>query len=790
MFSKIKAIHFINAILIFLLLWYWFSLPRELFKVPMSTIIEDTSNNLLAAQIADDGQWRFPENSVVPEKFAKALILFEDKRFYKHGGFDALALSRAFYQNFKAGEIVSGGSTITMQVIRASRSNPPRNMYEKIIEIILATRLELRYSKKKILSLYASHAPFGGNVVGLDAASWRYFGKSSNQMSWAEASLLAVLPNSPALIHPGKNRTLLLNKRNRLLQQLMNTNVIDSIAYSLALNEPLPDKPKPMPQLAPHLLTRLINDGKKGNRIITTIDLALQERISEIATYHYKKLRHNGIYNLGILVIEVESGNVLAYIGNSIDEEDEDNQHQVDMIMAKRSPGSTLKPLLFAMMVNDGELLPNQLVADIPTQIGSYCPQNINLTYDGAIPARRALARSLNVPAVRLLNKYGIEKFNFNLRRLGISTLNKPATHYGLSIILGGSEVMLWDMAGVYASMARVLNHFNNYNSRYSQKDWHAPVYDYKKQKKANEKDFYEQSSLLGAASIYATFEAMVDVSRPDIDQNWRYFSSTQKIAWKTGTSFGNRDAWALGCNKKYVVAVWAGNADGEGRPNLQGLTCAAPMLFDVFSLLPRNAWFDAPFDDMIKAAVCHHSGFRMSPACEKADTLWIPKIAENSAACPYHQIVHLDKTSQYRVHSECESIANMLHKKWFVLSPGMEHYFRFKNASYAVLPPYRKDCLNIDNSNNMELIYPKSIAKIFIPVDIDGKPGNVIFEIAHRHPETPVHWHIDNQYITSTNNFHNIAINLPYGKHQLIAIDQNGEVLTRDFEIINEKNK
>lgn len=779
----------IGSVLFCIFLWYWLSLPRQLFKHPLSTIIQDSTGNLLAAQIADDGQWRFPENNEIPEKFAKALILYEDKRFYYHKGFDAFAFARAFQQNFKAGKIVSGGSTITMQVMRLSRNNPPRTLYEKIIEIILATRLEMRYNKKKILSIYASHAPFGGNVVGLDAASWRYFGKSSMHLSWAEACLMAVLPNSPSLIHPGKNRNILLNKRNKLLQHLLLTNTIDSITYALALQEPLPDKPKPMPQYAPHLLTRVINDGKKGKRIISTLDLAFQERVSEIASYHYKKLRHNDIYNLGILVIEAESGNVIAYVGNSIDDADEINQHDVDMIMAKRSPGSTLKPLLYAMMVNDGELMPNQLVADIPTQIGSYCPQNINLTYDGAIPAKRALARSLNVPAVRLLNKYGIEKFNFNLRRLGISTLNKPASHYGLSIILGGSEVMLWDMAGVYASMVRVLNHFNTYNSRYSQKDWHFPSYEIKKEVQPNETDFYEQSSLLSAASIYVTFEAMVDVSRPDVDQNWRYFSSTQKIAWKTGTSFGNRDAWALGCNKKFVVAVWAGNADGEGRPNLQGLTCAAPVMFDVFSILPKSEWFTMPYDDMIKTAVCHHSGFKMSLACEKADTVWIPKSAENSSACPYHQIVHLDKTGHYRVHSDCESVGNMLHQKWFVLPPTIEYYFRFKNAAYITLPPYRKDCMNTNN-RNMELIYPKAIAKIYIPVDIDGKSGKVVFEIAHRHPETPIHWHIDKQYITTTNYFHNVAVNLSFGLHQLNAIDQNGEILTRNFEIINEKNK
>ncbi|MFZ4399506.1 MAG: penicillin-binding protein 1C, partial [Bacteroidales bacterium] len=599
------------VVLLVLLLIFWFSQHKPLFKDPNSTVLRDKNGELLGAKIAADGQWRFPETENVPDKFAKAIVQFEDKHFYHHPGFNPVSMIRAVYLNIKNRKIVSGGSTISMQLIRLSRKNKSRTIFEKIIETLLAMRLELTYSKSEILRLYASHAPFGSNVVGIDAAAWRYFGVSANNLSWAEISTLAVLPNSPALIYPGKNHSKLFEKRNRLLNNLFKQKIIDQTTCDLSKNEILPAKPFHLPQLSPHLLERAVNEGKGGQNILSTIDIHIQENVNEIIELHHRLLQANEIHNAAALVLDVNTGNVLAYTANTPSQSGKEHGNDVDIILAPRSTGSILKPYLYAAMLNDGLLLPTTLIPDIPMQIGGFVPENYNLTYDGAVPARQALARSLNIPAVKMLQSYGVEQFYTLLKKLGMTTLIKSSSHYGLSLILGGAEARLWDLAGIYASMGRTLNHFNNSQGKYDKTDFHPPLFI--KSDESNKKKTNTQSSYLDAASIWLALEAMVEVSRPDEELQWQQFSSSARVAWKTGTSFGNRDAWSIGVTPEYIVAVWVGNASGEGRPGLTGLGCAAPILFDIFKVLKPRNWFSIPESEMVEIPVCRYSGYRAS---------------------------------------------------------------------------------------------------------------------------------------------------------------------------------
>ena len=320
---------------VFLLLCvYYFMLPKELFHDPYSTVLEDSAGELLSASIAADGQWRFPETVAVPEKFSESLIRYEDKRFRNHPGVDVLSLGRAFIQNIKKGSVVSGGSTISMQVIRLSRKGKPRTVLQKIIEIALATRLELRYSKDEILSLYASHAPFGGNVVGLEAACWRYFGRDPQELSWGEAALLAVLPNAPSLIHPGKNRGRLKAKRDLLLEKLKDAGTIDAFTCALSKDEPIPEEPQPLPRYARHLLSRTSQEGYAERKVQTTIQSSLQLRVEQIVNDHHQRLKGNQIFNAAAMVVEVSTGNVLAYVGNTDVKEKGNYSEAVDVITA------------------------------------------------------------------------------------------------------------------------------------------------------------------------------------------------------------------------------------------------------------------------------------------------------------------------------------------------------------------------------------------------------------------------------------------------------------------------
>ncbi|MDX2246155.1 MAG: penicillin-binding protein 1C [Bacteroidia bacterium] len=787
------------SLLFLLAIWFAFSLPSSLFNDPVSTVVLDRNGSLLGARIAADGQWRFPKPDSVPEKFAQSLIVFEDKRFYSHPGVDPLALARAVRLNFSHKGIVSGGSTLTMQVIRLSRKGQSRSFLEKLKEMFLAMRLELRLSKAEILRLYAANAPFGGNVVGIDAASWKYFGREAYKLSWSESATLAVLPNAPSLIHPGKNREILLAKRNRLLRRLYETGVIDSTTARLAQLEDLPEKPLPIPSYAPHLLEQihLENEGEKKEKTLTrtTLQQSVQIQASDIVRRRYTHFQQNGIHNAAALILEVETGDVVAYVGNTPCEEGE-NGCAVDLVMSRRSTGSIMKPFLFASMLNDGELLPGMLVPDIPSHYSGFSPTNYDRTYSGAVPARRALSRSLNIPAVRLLKDHGIAKFLDILRDWGITSLNRSADDYGLTLILGGGEASLWELAGVYASMSRTLANYREYNGRYDPAGFHSPNYYQEKsvpRLDPSKFDRLQKEGRVSAAAVWFTFEAMVAVTRPENESFWENFSSSDRIAWKTGTSYGNRDAWAVGCTPEYVVAVWVGNADGEGRTGLTGATAAAPVMFDLFNTLGyQQSWFSPPLDEMIQVPLCRQSGHRVQENCTEADTTWIPLSGIRTPLCPYHERINLDRTGTFRVHSDCESPLNMQQRSFFILPPVQEVYYRSRNPDYILLPDYREDCQvsGLAAGRMMAVVYPGNNARIYVPTELDGKPGSTVFEVAHRDRTAQIYWHIDEDFMGMTKEIHEMSLNPPPGKHLLTLIDNRGESLSIAFEILSESEK
>ena len=775
------------------LLLYAICLPRQLFVDPVSVVLEDRRGQLLGARIAADGQWRFPASDSVPARYAACVVEFEDRRFWYHPGVDPVGIGRALVQNSRSGGVISGGSTLTMQVLRMSRRPKSRGIWQKLVEVILATRLELRCSKAEILGLYADHAPFGGNVVGIEAASWRYFGKQPSLLSWAESAVLAVLPNSPSLLHLGRNRGALLAKRNRLLDRLAATQKIDATTCRLAKEEPLPDAPLALPRLAPHLLDRAAIDlkDKKGaarSRVHSTLDATLQAQVNQVLQRHHNNLVGNDIHNLAAIVIEVETGGVLAYVGN-VPGAGPDFGEEVDIIRAARSTGSILKPFLYAAMLNDGELLPNALVLDVPTELNGYRPENFKETYDGAIPARRALSRSLNIPFVRLLGNYGLDKFHRQLQRIGITTLSHPASYYGLTLILGGAEGSLWDIAGAYTSMSRTAGHYYTYEGRYDPRDWRPPHYLVSQKTPPTAAGRRSKTpTIFGAAACWSAFDAMQEVERPDSEGNWEYFQSSRRVAWKTGTSLGFRDAWAVGTTPKYVVGVWVGNANGEGRPGLIGVEVAAPVLFDIFNLLPAEShWFDPPYDQMSHIPTCTQSGYRATELCP-TDSVWAPVAGLRFGACPYHQLVHLDTTARFQVAADCEQPNKMQHRPWFVLPPVEAYYYRVKHPDYVSVPPFRADCLSAATGRAapMQLIYPNAFTRIYVPVNLDGSRSQIVFEVAHQAAETVIYWHLDNEYVGTTRQFHKMTMQPKTGRHTLTVVDANGYRISQDFEVVD----
>jgi penicillin-binding protein 1C len=434
-------------------------------------------------------------------------------------------------------------------------------------------------------------------------------------------------------------------------------------------------------------------------------------------------------------------------------------------------------------MLNENRILPASLLEDIPTRIGSYGPKNFSLSYDGLVPANQAIARSLNVPAVKLLQDYSAKKFHQRLKQLGFTTFTQPTEHYGLSLILGGGEARLWEIAGAYNSMGRALMRYSNIRQRYAANSY-RPLH-YLKTAEEEEIHSHLRSDLLGAASIYYTFGAMTELLRPQDYVGWMQFLSKNRIAWKTGTSFGFRDAWAVGLDARYTVAVWVGNADGEGRPELTGTAAAAPLLFSIFNVLGAKQWFQKPTSDLVKIKVCVQSGYKASQVCDRTQLMDYPRGAEKTKPCPFHKLLHFDETGTYRVNSNCYPVNKMKHLAWFVPSPAQEYFYRQHSADYKPLPPYLAGCENELVQNQMEIIYPAEGFRIYVPVDQSGEHSRCILKATHKDPSATIFWHLDGSYVGSTQKFHQLAVLPGPGPHLLHLTDNAGESAQCRFEML-----
>lgn len=736
-------------------------IPVPRFETSFSTVVTDVNRNLLGARVADDGQWRFPATNCYSEKYLRCVLEYEDKYFFLHPGFNPVSFVDAAVDNIRAGCVLRGGSTITMQVVRLSRNGKTRTFKEKIIEVILAMRLEIRYSKKEIFDLYAAHAPFGGNVVGIDAAAWRYFNTTPDRLTWSEAATLAVLPNSPSLVNPSKGRDELKRKRDALLTSLCKSTsylpkkfkneTFDEEDFELSLLENIPPKPYDLPTLAFHFVCET-EKNHKGENTVSSINYEIQAKVNEIAKKHYNTNSANGIENIGIYIIDFQEQKTIAYIGNHLGAKD---AAMVDMVKAQRSTGSILKPFLYAACLDEGLLLPTMILPDVPINLSGYTPQNYTGEYSGAVPADVALQKSLNTPFVHLLRQYSVPKFHHLLKELGLSGIVFEPDHYGYSLILGGAEASLFDIVNAYGSMANKL-YYDSVNVPFSK------------------------------TSIALTFEAMRGLNRPNDQAGWRYFASSKKIAWKTGTSFGFKDAWAVGITSRYVIGVWCGNADGEGRPGLTGSSVAAPVLFDVVNILNDGV---SPIENIdeneeMPVEVCAESGLPKSQYCTETMTIKMPKTEIMTGVCPYHKKVFLDKTHQYQVFPDCYNINNEDFEIYYSLPPVMEWFYRKTNPLYRSLPPVMPGCNTEKQESVMSFIYPEEAASLIIPKGIKGDRQSIIFEIAHRNPKKRVYWTLNEKSLGVTSNIHQMPINSEPGSYILRCVDEDGNEISRNITI------
>ena len=525
--------------------------------IEQSVEVLDRNGDLLRAYTVADGRWRMAVTlDAVDPDYIAMLVRYEDKRFWDHGGVDLIAMTRALGQALWSGQVVSGGSTLTMQVARLLEDGSTGSWQGKLRQIRLALALEQRLTKQEILTIYLNRAPFGGNIEGVRAASLAWFGKPPSRLTPAQAALLVALPQSPSARRPDRDHAAAIAARDRVLDRMRRAGLLDAGEVTAAMSEPVPDRRRDVPALAPHLADRVLAADPLPGLHHLTIDAALQARIEALALTAVAG--HGDRMQVAILIADHQTGEVLASVGSAGYAADT-RQGFVDMTQALRSPGSTLKPLIYGLAFDRGLAHPETLIADRPLDFGGYAPQNFDGLFRGEVRVRQALQLSLNIPAVSLLEAMGPQHLIAGLRRAGADPV-LPGGQPGLAIALGGLGLTLEDLVRVYAAIA-------NAGVAVDLRVTAAPT------------PGFQPQTVLGDVAAWELADIMLETPRPIGVQG-------TGIAFKTGTSYGNRDAWALGFDGRHVIGVWMGRADGTPVPGIFGGELAAPVLFDAFQRL------------------------------------------------------------------------------------------------------------------------------------------------------------------------------------------------------------
>ncbi len=737
------------------------------FNQDFAYILFDRNDQIINASVSKDQQWRMECDNDIPKNLKNAILLFEDEYFYRHPGINPISIAKAAYDNYKAGRIVRGGSTITMQLARISQGNQSRHYKQKIKEMIIALSIELAYSKDEILELYGQYAPFGGNVVGYCGASWKYFDKSPEQLSWAEVASLAVLPNAPGQIFPGKGQKTFLRKRNFLLNKLHQKGYFDQLSLQLALKESLPVAFKLFDQKAPHLHQYL--KSKTSYNEQSAIDGDLQDEVIQILDNYGKSYSANGINNLMAMVIDNTSGEIISYVGNRDHSPHRDNRH-VDIIRSQRSPGSTMKPLLYALSFDEGLITSESLIEDVPLFLNGFSPQNYDHKFSGLIKAKDALTQSLNIPAVNLLQDYGLQLFIDRLNQMGFQHTNKDDDHYGLSLILGSNEVTPLELGTAYMNLARRAQGKKSIEV---------------KQLKNNETK--ETKAIpISQTSALNIIDVLTEVKRPRERDGWEYFNSKRSMAWKTGTSYGNRDGWAVGVTPQHTIVVWVGNASGEGRKGLTGLSKGAPILFSILDFLPFGEWFPPITQDYKTIEICKHSGYSKSEHCLESKIIVAPKNNKALRKCHYHQHFVLDQSRTYQITNQCYDLNQSIDTSLFVLAPRINHYYKLATGIDLAAPPTHPACQS--KTQNLAIIYPPSDSHVLLPREINNEQKSLISKAASAMPNDTLYWFVDDAFVSLTTEEHSIMIpSLEIGQHSIAVTSIHGNRTQSYFEVIEE---
>ncbi len=756
-FLKLFFIRHQNKIFILFVFVLLFNILDIIFPIhtgrDYSTIIEAEDGTVLSSFLTNDDKWRmYTKLDEITPTVQKAFINKEDRWFYWHFGINPVSIFRAFINNTVKHKRTSGASTITMQVARMLEPKE-RTIFSKLIEMFRALQLESNFDKKEILQLYLNLVPYGGNIEGVKSAAFIYFGKSPAQLSIAEVTTLTIIPNRPTTLMLGKKNAYIQQERNRWLKKFKQNHVFKNEDIEDALEEPLIAFRRSPPKHAPHFCARMKKIYPSKPIIASHLNYNMQLEVEEIVQNYSKVLQFKEIKNAAVYIIDNQKHEVVTYIG-SPDFYSAATQGQVDGVKAVRSPGSTLKPMIYGLAFDKGLYTPRSVISDVPVDFDGYTPENYDEHFHGQVALSDALAQSLNIPAVKILNDVTIKSLTDVLDRLNFVQIRKDKDKLGLSTALGGCGVSLEELTGMYSVFAN--------NGLYF-----IPTYT---------KEYITKKGIeiLSPQANYMVAQILTQLRRSDLPNRSESVINMPKIAWKTGTSYGRRDAWSVGFNNNYTVGVWFGNFDGKGVPDLNGAEIATPLLLQIFNAINKNTdkdWFKRPKDLQFRY-VCSESGNVPSEFCtNKIIAYYIPGKSSNKK-CTHLKKVWVSADSSISYCSSCLPNDYYIEKLYPNYAPELLNYFELNHLPYIKIPQHNPDCKKVYENNNPKITKPVNGLTYYINLK-DDQELMLVAQAAN--DVRTISWYIDNEFMKSTDKNEPVFIKPKSGKLKISCTDDKG---------------
>ena len=744
---------------------YIYPLPKNMLFKDHSHFIYSRDGRLLNCFASYDHFWRKPIRiDKISLNLIKSVIACEDRWFYYHPGFNPVSLVSAAIADLKSGRIIRGGSTITMQIARMMEPKA-RTIKNKLFEICRAVQLEMHYSKNELLEIYFNLVPYGGNIEGVGAATYFYFGKSPEQLTLSEAAILTAIPTSPNQFRPDLVPDNCRFRRDRILEYLHKEDVISSTEYAGAKDEEIPNRRTNRPFLAPQFCQSMLSLYTSGSDIHTTIDYQKQSLCERLAYTHQQALIEKGIYNLAVVVLDNKTGDVLAVVG-SPDFVDSVHSGQINGIMARRSPGSALKPFIYALGFETGEITPDSRIDDIPVTYAGYIPENYDEEYHGVVPVTEALIQSLNVPAVNLTKRVGLQKFYDLLKSAGMGSLEKKYYEYGLPLVLGGCEVTLLELSNMYATLAREGNY--------------RPV------RMLKDDRIDKGRQILSEETCYIISGILANLQRTEMNSSWEFTKDQPTIAWKTGTSYGRKDAWTIGYNPQYTVGVWAGNFSGQGTPYLVGVEVASPLMFAIFREVTKGTelkWFEPPPGIGFRE-VCTISGMVPNGSCPATkQESYIIQVSD-ATPCDIHKIVTIDHRSGHMLCRACSYSAHKIDTVVVEQWPARLSNWLLSQGLTKPLPQHNPYCTGILADDAPVIISPEKNGVYELLAATPLEFQKILFKASAALGSNRIHWFLDNKLYATSEGGSQLFYLPESGAHRLMCVDDLGRSSQISFEV------